>query len=145
MKNIMKKAHEMTKEIKKEFPNIDYKFQLGLCLSFLYHNEGVEEEMVELKGSAKQVAWAEDIRNKFITDLNEIIKGWKERYQKTHKKSANYAYENAVVFKEIISNNDSASWFINNRYFNIENIMNHSGAEIVKLKNQKRAEGKKIA
>ena len=145
MKNIMKKAHEMTKEIKKEFPNVDYKFQLGLCLSFLYHNEGVEEEMVELKGSAKQVAWAEDIRNKFITDLNEIIKGWKERYEETRKKSANYAYENAVVFKEIISNNDSASWFINNRYFNIENIMNDSGAEIVKLKNQKRAEGKKIA
>ena len=83
MKNIMKKAHEMTKEIKKEFPNVDYKFQLGLCLSFLYHNE---EEMVELKGSAKQVAWAEDIRNKFIADLNEIIKGWKERYEETHKK-----------------------------------------------------------
>ena len=30
MKNIMKKAHEMTKEIKKEFPNVDYRFQLGL-------------------------------------------------------------------------------------------------------------------
>lgn len=144
MKNIMKKAHEMTKEIKKEFPNVDYRFQLGLCLSFLY-NKGVEEEMVELKGSAKQVAWAEDIRNKFITDLNEIIKGWKEKYEETRKKSANYAYENAVVFKEIVLSKDSASWFINNRYFNIENIMNDSGAEIVKLKNQKRAEGKKIA
>ena len=85
MKNIMKKAHEMTKEIKKEFPNIDYKFQLGLCLSFLYHNEGVEEEMVELKGSAKQVAWAEDIRNKFIADLNEIIKGGKKDTRKLIK------------------------------------------------------------
>lgn len=46
MKNIMKQAHQMTKEIRKEYPGVDYKFQLGLCLSFLYKNEGVEEDMI---------------------------------------------------------------------------------------------------
>lgn len=35
MKNIMKEAHRLTKEIKKEFPEVDYKTQLGICLSFL--------------------------------------------------------------------------------------------------------------
>ena len=42
MKNIMKKAHEMTREIKKEFPNVDYKSQLGICMSFLANEEEVE-------------------------------------------------------------------------------------------------------
>lgn len=44
MKELMKKAHEMTKEIKKEFPEVDYKFQLGLCMSYLL-NEKKEEIM----------------------------------------------------------------------------------------------------
>ena len=39
MKNIMKEAHKLTKEIKKEFPEVDYKFQLGLCISYLSKNE----------------------------------------------------------------------------------------------------------
>ena len=39
MKNIMKEAHKLTKEIKKEFPEVDYRFQLGLCISYLYKNE----------------------------------------------------------------------------------------------------------
>ena len=42
MKNIMKEAHRLTREIKKEFPEVDYQAQLGICLSFLY-NEGAEE------------------------------------------------------------------------------------------------------
>lgn len=45
MKNIMKQAHKMTKDIKKEYPEVDYKFQLGLCLSHLYK-----------KGSDKKVS-----------------------------------------------------------------------------------------
>lgn len=44
MKELMRKAHQMTKEIKKEFPEVDYKAQLGICMSFLI-NEGVEEDM----------------------------------------------------------------------------------------------------
>ncbi|MDU3018902.1 MAG: hypothetical protein E7B46_08840 [Clostridium perfringens] len=35
MSLVMKKAHRLTKEIKKEFPNVDYKFQLGICMSYL--------------------------------------------------------------------------------------------------------------
>ena len=30
MKNIMKEAHKIAKEIKAKYPNVDYKFQLGL-------------------------------------------------------------------------------------------------------------------
>lgn len=45
MKNIMKKAHEMTKEICNKYKDVDYKVQLGLCLSFLSSKEG-EKEMI---------------------------------------------------------------------------------------------------
>ena len=35
-KDLMVKAHKMTKEIKNEYPGVDYKFQLGLCLAYLH-------------------------------------------------------------------------------------------------------------
>ena len=41
-KNLMKKAHEMAKEIKEQYPEVDYQAQLGLCLSFLAQ-EGKKE------------------------------------------------------------------------------------------------------
>ena len=48
-KELMIKAHKMTKEIKNEYPTVDYKFQLGLCLAYLYENEGEKEMGIEEK------------------------------------------------------------------------------------------------
>ena len=49
MKNIMKEAHRMTREIKKEYPEVDYQAQLGICLSFLYEKEKeMEEKKLEI-------------------------------------------------------------------------------------------------
>lgn len=49
MKNIMKEAHKMTREIKKEYPEVDYQAQLGICLSFLYEEEKeMEEKKLEI-------------------------------------------------------------------------------------------------
>ena len=39
MKNKFRKAHEMAKEIKREYPEVDYKTQFGLCLSYLLNNK----------------------------------------------------------------------------------------------------------
>ena len=36
IKDIMRKAHKLTREIKSEFKNVDYVSQLGICLKFLY-------------------------------------------------------------------------------------------------------------
>ena len=36
---LIKEAHKLTKEIKTEFPEINYKFQLGLCISYLLKKE----------------------------------------------------------------------------------------------------------
>ena len=79
MKELMKKAHQMTKEIKAEYPEVDYKFQLGLCISYLSKNEKKEDvEMVELKGTEKQVKWAEDIRKEVVEKLQNA----KNEYEK---------------------------------------------------------------
>lgn len=39
MKNLFKEAHKLTKEIKAEFPEVDYKAQFGICLSYLQEKE----------------------------------------------------------------------------------------------------------
>lgn len=69
---IMREAHKMTREIKAEYKEVDYKFQLGLCISYLL-NERVEEkmELKELKGTEKQVKWANDIREKTLEFVAE--------------------------------------------------------------------------
>ena len=61
---IVKKAHKMTKEIKNQYPEVDYRTQFGLCLSYLLNMGG--NVMVELKGTEKQVKWANDIRNMLL-------------------------------------------------------------------------------
>ncbi len=88
-KELMIKAHEMTREIKNEYPEIDYKFQLGLCLAYLQE----KGKMVELKGSEKQIKWAESIREKVL----EIAKKNKFKH---------------VI--ELVNNKDDAKYWIEN-------------------------------
>ena len=78
MSGIMTAAHKMTKEIKANHGEVDYRFQLGLCISYLYNKEG-KKVMVELVGSEKQVAWAEQIRSNNIAIFEKSIKSFKIR------------------------------------------------------------------
>ena len=75
-KELMVKAHKMAKEIKNEYPAVDYKFQLGLCLAYLYENEG-EVEMISY--TTKNGAKVEiKLEGKLVTDLTvngiEVVK-----------------------------------------------------------------------
>lgn len=47
MKNIFKEAHKIAREIKREYPEVDYKAQFGICLSYLLNNR--EEEVMDNK------------------------------------------------------------------------------------------------
>ena len=69
MINLMKEAHKLTREIKAEYKDIDYKAQLGICISYLSNKE--EREMVELEGTEKQVKFASDIRENIINMIEE--------------------------------------------------------------------------
>ena len=43
IKDVMRKAHKLTREIKSEFKNVDYGSQLGICLKFLYSIKNFSE------------------------------------------------------------------------------------------------------
>lgn len=42
-KNLMKEAHKLTREIKAEYKDVDYKAQLGICISYLATKETTKE------------------------------------------------------------------------------------------------------
>ena len=129
MKNIMKEAHRLTREIKAEFPEVDYQAQLGICISYLYENKKKENvEMVELKGTEKQVKWAEDIRSKFETALEEgekvvnariesIIAKRKNngKYKETDREKLSYIATQYNEVKEFVLNQSKATFFIDYR------------------------------
>lgn len=72
MSSLMKEAHRLTKEIKKEFPEVDYKFQLGICMSYLL-NEKEDERATEL---SKEL----DITMEEATQLVAVEKHYQDEY-----------------------------------------------------------------
>lgn len=47
MEKMFKKAHKMVRGIKKEYPEVDYRTQFGICLSYLIENEEESEMTME--------------------------------------------------------------------------------------------------
>ena len=114
MKNVMKAAHKLAKEIKSEFPNVDYSAQLGICISYLSQNKGDVVEMVELKGTEKQVVWAEQIRSFVATEILEAIE----------KNTFEEKYLDKVESVKEDMNNNSAAWWIETFGFKCVNYDN---------------------
>ncbi len=118
-KELMKKAHKMTREIKREYPKVDYKFQLGLCLAYLCENKG-GIELLELNGSEKQVKWANNIRREMI-EVSDFFSNFKNV---TNEQLEEYGLEDFEIevkdfvldlFDELynhIKTEKNASWFI---------------------------------
>lgn len=69
-KEIMKKAHELTRELKAEFPNIDYKAQLGICIKHLLNEAKTKAEKIEIKATEN----VEEIK-KAIAECKEVVSG----------------------------------------------------------------------
>ena len=113
----MKEAHRLTKEIKNEFPEVDYKFQLGICMSYLLNEKG-ENKMVELQGSEKQVKWALSIREKTISTINEAINFLEEGQQVRIKRTGKRAQDiderirRIKLMLEEVKNEQSSKVFI---------------------------------
>ena len=137
-RNLMKEAHKLTKEIKKQYPEVDYKTQLGLCLSFLSQEGG--KEMVELKGTEKQVKWAEDIRNRIIK-VNEIFEKAIEGVDMDKMAKSTWLDDNMYVIAQISLRNilaqEEAKFFIENfrdlKDYMIENTLLYEPEKQVKF------------
>lgn len=110
-KEVIRKAHEMTKEIKKEYPEVNYRVQFGLCLSYLLSQKKGDNKMKELQGSQKQIMWAQDIRkaviefNKYLLDNISILE---------EEKRISKAKEAYTTSKEFLENLEEANIFIEN-------------------------------
>ena len=138
-RNLMKEAHKLTKEIKKQYPEVDYKTQLGLCLSFLSQEKG-DNEMVELKGTEKQVKWAKDIRNRIIT-VNEIFEKAIEGVDMDKMAKSTWLDDNMDVIAQASLKNilaqEEAKFFIENfrdlKDYMIENTLLYEPEKQVKF------------
>lgn len=111
--NILKRAHELTKEIKREYPEVDYKAQLGICISFLYNNKEVKG-MVKLEGTEKQVKWAEEIREELLSGT-KIIDVVNAKFGESKQENAIKILKVLNDFKARLTTETSAKWFIENR------------------------------
>lgn len=135
--NLMSKAHKIAKELVG-----DYSVRLSIALKMVWAEikKGVKK-MVELVGTEKQIAWAEDIRSNYLETLERIIEGvkaediksikliWRECKEeisskikdKTTPEVAKAALEIIMEIKNKIENTDSAKKFIevynSHRYF----------------------------
>ena len=143
MKNVMKAAHKMAKEIKAEYPNVDYKFQLGLCISYLSKkgenemlkrtkltvdatiNDGVvmdycdERWLVTLtEGSEKQISWATSIACERIKETSSTLKGYAA---KGAKEESLTLVLNKLIEK--LNNNNDAKFWIDTRNVAIDKFL----------------------
>ena len=137
-RNLMKEAHKLTKQIVSEYGDVDYMTQLGLCLSFLSQEGG--KEMVELKGTEKQVKWAEDIRNRIIK-VNEIFEKAIEGVDMDKMAKSTWLDDNMYVIAQASLKNilaqEEAKFFIENfrdlKDYMIENTLLYEPEKQVKF------------
>ena len=137
-RNLMKEAHKMTREIVNKYGDVDYMTQLGLCLSFLSQEGG--KEMAELKGTEKQVKWAEDIRNRIIK-VNEIFEKAIEGVDMDKMAKSTWLDDNMYVIAQTSLKNilvqEEAKFFIENfrdlKDYMIENTLLYEPEKQVKF------------
>ena len=137
-RNLMKEAHKLTREIVNKYGDVDYMTQLGLCLSFLSQEGG--KEMVELKGTEKQVKWAEDIRNRIIK-VNEIFEKAIEGVDMDKMAKSTWLDDNMYVIAQTSLKNilvqEEAKFFIENfrdlKDYMIENTLLYEPEKQVKF------------
>ena len=137
-RNLMKEAHKLTKQIVNKYGDVDYMTQLGLCLSFLSQEGG--KEMVELKGTEKQVKWAEDIRNRIIK-VNEIFEKAIEGVDMDKMAKSTWLDDNMYVIAQTSLKNilvqEEAKFFIENfrdlKDYMIENTLLYEPEKQVKF------------
>lgn len=91
--NILKEAHKLTKEIKKEFPKVDYKAQLSICISYL-SQERRESEMTAVEKIENEVKTIADERG-YRDDFKVSVKTWE-----TKDKSKKRVYVNVEIGKK---------------------------------------------
>lgn len=80
MKNLMIRAHEMTREIKAQYPEVNYQVQLGLCMSYLLEEK--VEILLEVKDWMLNKIGQEKGIKRFVSgEIFAVIKETEKAYQ----------------------------------------------------------------
>ena len=118
MENVFKKAHEITKNIIRKGDSYRETFRLSLI--FVYSQiKKRANKMVELKGSEKQIKWANDIREIMIECLNKSLKFQEDAKEYEEKRGKQSKIKTRLVnsikdFIIVVENQESSAWFIEN-------------------------------
>lgn len=94
MKKVFKKAHEMTRKFVEEY-GVDYQAQFSLCLSYLLNEKNKKEvikmkiEMKELKGTGKQIKFANAIKEATLEVVNQFERAIEEYSKNEEMKERN--------------------------------------------------------
>ena len=70
--NVFKKAHEITKKIIRKGDSYRETFRLALIFVYSELKKGANK-MIELKGTEKQVKYANDIKSKLVKTINNAM------------------------------------------------------------------------
>lgn len=94
---IVRRAHKMAKEIKAQYPEVNYKFQYGLCLSYILN--GGNGMVDEFKAAKKydQMEMLEKVMNEKGLDYSELGTTYKE--VKNFESKRIEAYEKVLNYK----------------------------------------------
>ena len=112
MKKVFKKAHEMTRKFVEEY-GVDYRAQFGLCLSYLLNEKeegNMKIEMKELKGTEKQIKFANAIKEATLEVVNQFERAIEEYSKNEEMKERNMQRLEKV--KNLFENYKSAGKFI---------------------------------
>lgn len=118
MKKVMVRAWEIAKEAVQKFGGkVKEFFQQALIIAWSEIKNGVK--MVELKGSEKQITWAEEIRENIINLSIKVIETKKEMWLSRGMDESLIAKKcvKPMQFVEMLKSNDDAKWFIDNFKF----------------------------
>jgi len=125
LSRIMRRGHEVARKLE---GNYQARLSYGLKVAWAEYKGG--KETAKLNGSAKQISWAEKIRDKMIQGLEEL---------KTAEEYMRYYFDRSITEEEIqttieyLNSVDDARFFIDNR--------SEKGTDIVILvENMKKAE-----
>ena len=112
MRNVMTKAWEIARKGVEKFGGkaIEY-ISESLRIAWALVKKG-GNKMVEMKGSEKQIKWANDVYPKAIEVIGEVIEDMKEWASK--KRGRSMAFPAYVEFFEEMKNIDDAGFWIEN-------------------------------
>ena len=61
-KKLVKEAHRLAREIKIEYPEVDYRFQFGICMKYLLSEREVEEVVIKTSSSNYELKNFENVK-----------------------------------------------------------------------------------